>query len=124
MAVMQWDILLPSDFVGFTDAAGKYFSLLISGENFSGYWSAVGRVLGIIANSGILRDRRSKNVFHPEQLAEVVRDGQTKITARLSEAQIRLPEHRPEREENKRNDDRDNNVPTHPPALPCKSDNQ
>ena len=48
-AVMQWYILLPSDFVGFTDAAGKYFSLLISGENFSGYWSAVGRVLGIIA---------------------------------------------------------------------------
>ena len=48
-AVLQWDILLPSDFAGFTDAAGKYFSLLISGENFSGYWSAVGRVLGIIA---------------------------------------------------------------------------
>ena len=48
-AVMQWDILLPSDFVGFTDAAGKYFSLLFSGENFSGYWSAVGRILGIIA---------------------------------------------------------------------------
>lgn len=48
-AVMQWDILLPSDFAGFTDAAGRYFSLLISGENFSGYWSAVGRVMGIIA---------------------------------------------------------------------------
>ena len=48
-AVMQWDILLPSDFVGFTDAAGKYFSLLISGENFAGYWSAVGRVMGITA---------------------------------------------------------------------------
>ena len=48
-AVLQWDILLPSDFAGFTAAAGKYFSLLISGENFSGYWSAVGRVLGIIA---------------------------------------------------------------------------
>ena len=48
-AVMQWDILLPSDFAGFTDAAGKYFSLLISGENFSGYWSAVGRVMGITA---------------------------------------------------------------------------
>ena len=48
-AVMQWDVLLPSDFAGFTDAAGKFFSLLISGENFSGYWSAVGRVLRIIA---------------------------------------------------------------------------
>ena len=40
-AVMQWDILLPSDFAGFTDAAGKYFSLLISGENFAGYWESV-----------------------------------------------------------------------------------
>ena len=40
-AVLQWDILLPSDFVGFTDAAGKYFSLLISGENFAGYWKNV-----------------------------------------------------------------------------------
>ena len=48
-SVMQWDILLPSDFAGFTDAAGKYFSLLISGENFAGYWSAVGRVMGITA---------------------------------------------------------------------------
>ena len=48
-SVMQWDILLPSDFAGFTDAAGKYFSLLISGENFSGYWAKVGSILGIIA---------------------------------------------------------------------------
>ena len=48
-AVMQWDILFPSDFAGFTDAAGKYFSLLISGENFAGYWAKVGSVLGIIA---------------------------------------------------------------------------
>ena len=48
-AVLQWDILLPSDFAGFIDAVGKYFSLLISGENFSGYWSAVGSILGIIA---------------------------------------------------------------------------
>ena len=48
-SVMQWDILLPSDFAGFTDAAGKYFFLLVSSANFSGYWSAVGRVLGIIA---------------------------------------------------------------------------
>lgn len=40
-AVMQWDILLPSDFAGFTDAAGKYFPLLISSENFAGYWESV-----------------------------------------------------------------------------------
>ena len=45
-AVMQWDILLPSDFAGFTDAAGKYFSLLFSGENFSGYWESVANGLG------------------------------------------------------------------------------
>ena len=44
-SVMQWDILLPSDFAGFTGAAGKYFSLLISGENFAGYWTKVGSVL-------------------------------------------------------------------------------
>ena len=48
-SVMQWDVLLPSDFAGFADAAGKYFSLLVSGENFAGYWSAVGRVMGITA---------------------------------------------------------------------------
>ena len=40
-SVMQWDILLPSDFAGFTDAAGRYFSLLISSENFAGYWESV-----------------------------------------------------------------------------------
>ena len=40
-AVLQWEILLPSDFASFTDAAGKYFSLLISGENFAGYWESV-----------------------------------------------------------------------------------
>ena len=40
-AVMQWDILLPSDFAGFTDAADRYFSLLISGENLAGYWKNV-----------------------------------------------------------------------------------
>ena len=40
-AVMQWDVLLPSDFASFTDATGRYFSLLISGENFSGYWESM-----------------------------------------------------------------------------------
>ena len=40
-SVMQWEILLPSDFAGFTDAAGRYFSLLISVENFAGYWKSV-----------------------------------------------------------------------------------
>ena len=48
-AVMQWDILLPSDFAGFTDAAGKYFSLLVSGENFAGYWTKVGSALEGVA---------------------------------------------------------------------------
>ena len=48
-AVMQWDVLLPSNFAGFTDAAGKYFSLLFSGGNFAGYWMKVGSVLEGVA---------------------------------------------------------------------------
>ena len=48
-AVMQWDVLLPSDFAGFTDAAGRFFSLLISGENFAGYWMKVGNVMVVVA---------------------------------------------------------------------------
>ena len=48
-SVMQWDILLPSDFAGFTDAAGKFFSLLVSSENFAGYWSKGGSVLEGVA---------------------------------------------------------------------------
>ena len=53
-AILQWDVLLPSDFADFTDAAGKYFSLLISGENFAGYWEKVGSILGIIAKVFII----------------------------------------------------------------------
>ena len=68
----------------------------------------------------ILRDRRSESVFRPEQFTEVVRDGQPQIAARLAKAQVRLPKYCPEREENKRNDDRDDDVPTHPPALPYR----
>ena len=40
--VLQWEILLPSDLEGFTVSAGNFFSLLIDGENFAGYWAAVG----------------------------------------------------------------------------------
>ena len=43
--VMQWEILLPSDFDGFTASAKEYFALLIDGENLSGYWAAVGNVM-------------------------------------------------------------------------------
>ena len=43
--VMQWEILLPSDFDGFVASAKDYFALLIDGENLSGYWAAVGNVM-------------------------------------------------------------------------------
>ena len=47
--VLQWEILLPSDLEGFTASAGNFFSLLIDGENFAGYWSAVGDVMLVVA---------------------------------------------------------------------------
>ena len=37
--VLQWEILLPSDWAGFTASAKEYFALLIGGENFAGYWA-------------------------------------------------------------------------------------
>lgn len=49
--VMQWDILLPSDFEGFTASAQDYFSLLTDGDNFAGYWSAVGSVAEVCAKA-------------------------------------------------------------------------
>ena len=42
--VLQWEILLPSDWDGFTASAKEYFALLIDGQNFAGYWSAIGNV--------------------------------------------------------------------------------
>ena len=47
--VLQWEILLPSDWDGFTVSAKQYFALLIDGENFVSYWSAVGNVMLIVA---------------------------------------------------------------------------
>ena len=47
--VLQWEILLPSDLEGFTASAGNFFSLLIDGENFADYWSAVGSVMVVVA---------------------------------------------------------------------------
>ena len=47
--VLQWDIILPSDLEGFTASAGNFFSLLIDGENFASYWSAVGNVMLVVA---------------------------------------------------------------------------
>lgn len=47
--VMQWEILLPDDWEGFTASAKEYFALLINGENFAGYWSAVGNVMIVVA---------------------------------------------------------------------------
>ena len=47
--VLQWEILLPSDLEGFTVSAGNFFSLLIDGENFAGYWAAVGDIMLVAA---------------------------------------------------------------------------
>lgn len=47
-SVMDWDILLPSDFEGFTSQANTFFSLLIDGENFAGYWAKVGDVMLVL----------------------------------------------------------------------------
>ena len=47
--VLQWEILLPSGLEGFTTSAGNFFSLLIDGENFAGYWSTVGNVMLVVA---------------------------------------------------------------------------
>ncbi len=47
-SVMDWDILLPSDFEGFTSQATSFFSLLVDGENFSGYWAKVGDVMLVL----------------------------------------------------------------------------
>ena len=47
-SVMDWDILLPSDFEGFTSQATSFFSLLVGGENFSGYWAKVGDVMLVL----------------------------------------------------------------------------
>ena len=47
--VLQWEILLPADWKGFTASAKQYFSLLIDGENFAGYWATVGEVMLVAA---------------------------------------------------------------------------
>ena len=47
--VLQWENLLPADLEGLTASAGNFFSLLIDGENFAGYWSAVGSVMLVVA---------------------------------------------------------------------------
>ena len=47
--VLQWGILSPADWDGFTASAKQYFSLLIDGENFAGYWATVGEVMLVAA---------------------------------------------------------------------------
>ena len=47
--VLQWEIVLPADLNGFTASAKEYFALLISGENFAGYWAKVGDVMLVAA---------------------------------------------------------------------------
>lgn len=44
-SVMDWSILLPSDFESFTSQATSFFSLLVDGENFASYWAKVGDVM-------------------------------------------------------------------------------
>ena len=46
--VLQWEILLPDDWAGFTASAKEYFALLIDGENFAGYWMKVGNVMVVV----------------------------------------------------------------------------
>ena len=47
-SVMDWSILLPSDFESFTSQATSFFSLLGDGENFAGYWAKVGDVMLVL----------------------------------------------------------------------------
>ena len=47
-SVMDWSILLPSDFESFTSQATSFFSLLVDGENFAGYWAKVGDVMLVL----------------------------------------------------------------------------
>ena len=47
--VLQWEILLPDDWNGFTASAKEYFALLIDGENFAGYWAKVCDIMLIAA---------------------------------------------------------------------------
>ncbi len=47
-SVMDWSILLPSDFEGFTSQSKSFFALLIDGENFVAYWSKVGDVMLVL----------------------------------------------------------------------------
>ena len=47
-SVMDWSILFPSDFEGFTSQATSFFSLLVDGVNFSGYWAKVGDVMLVL----------------------------------------------------------------------------
>ena len=65
-SVMDWDILLPSDFEGFTSQAKSFFSLLVDEENFSGYWAKVGDVMLVLLKVAaiVLRLYKSGNTKH------------------------------------------------------------
>ena len=47
-SVMDWSILLPSDFEGFISQSKSFFALLIDGENFASYWAKVGDVMLVL----------------------------------------------------------------------------
>lgn len=44
--VLQWDVLLPSDFAGFQSSAAEYFALLFSKDNFTAWGWTVAGTLG------------------------------------------------------------------------------
>lgn len=46
--VIEWDILLPSDFEAFKVSAVQFFDLLVDKENFIGYWSVVGNKSAVV----------------------------------------------------------------------------
>lgn len=47
--VIEWDILLPSDFEAFKVLATRFFELLADKGNFIGYWSVVGDKSAVVA---------------------------------------------------------------------------
>ena len=46
--VLSWDVYLPPNFEAFKSDAGSYFSLLVSRENFLGWWRVTSKTLATI----------------------------------------------------------------------------
>ncbi len=52
--VVTNQIKLPSEWSGFTEKAGEYFSLFFNGENFVGWWGSVTKTLSVLSKVLIL----------------------------------------------------------------------